>query len=274
MTTLPATPTVAAQRPPGRDYLSYSAVTTYQRCPLAYYFRYRAGVPEETVSSSLVFGGAIHRTVEHHFRQLLAGAEAPSLDELMEEFDAAWEEHDLQSIRFGKDETREELSHLAERMLGTFQASQLARPQGAVLAVEEELRGPLIPGCPDLLGRLDMILEDGDELVVTDLKTSRARWTADQVEEAAGQLLLYHELVHQFAPDRRVRLQFAVLTKTKQPTLGVFEVPADRWHIDRAKRTVERVWRAIDAEHFYPVPSPLQCPSCAFREACRAWTGT
>lgn len=41
-----------------RDYLSYSAITTYQGCPLRYYFRYIAGLPERIVSSNLVFGAA------------------------------------------------------------------------------------------------------------------------------------------------------------------------------------------------------------------------
>ena len=61
----------ARDRP--RDYISYSAVTTYQACPLRYYFRYVAGLPERTVSSSLVFGSAVHRAVELHFNELLPG---------------------------------------------------------------------------------------------------------------------------------------------------------------------------------------------------------
>lgn len=68
-------------------------------------------------------------------------------------------------------------------------------------------------------------------------------------------------------------MQFAVLTKTKQPAIDVHEVPADRRQIDRTKRIVERVWRAIEAEHFYPAPSPMQCPSCPFPKPCRDWQG-
>lgn len=271
MTVVQATANQSAQQLTGRNYLSYSAISTYQRCPLAYYFRYVAALPEQAVSSSLVFGGAVHRAVEHHFRQLLAGAAAPSLEMLMDEYLAAWEQYDLQTVRFGKDENRADLATLAERMLTAFQGSPLARPQGIVLAVEEELRGSLVAGCPDLLGRLDLIVEQGDDLVVTDLKTSRTRWTADHVEESAAQLLLYHELVRQFVPQSQVRLQFAVVTKTRQPAMDILPVPADGQQIERSKRTVERVWRAIEAGSFYPAPSPLQCPGCPFRDACRAW---
>ena len=39
------------------------------------------------------------------------------------------------------------------------------------------LRGLVIPGLPDLLGRVDLIIETDAELVITDWKTSRSRWS-------------------------------------------------------------------------------------------------
>src|SRR5437588_10919614 len=54
-----------------RDYISFSAIRTYQTCPLRYYFKYVAGLPEESVAAALVFGSAIHRAIEHHFRALM-----------------------------------------------------------------------------------------------------------------------------------------------------------------------------------------------------------
>lgn len=259
--------------PTGRDYLSYSAVTAYQRCPLAFYFRYIAGLPEATVASSLAFGAAIHRAIEFHMTELLAGAEPPSLEALLGEYDAAWQQYDPKAIRFGKAEGRDELANLAQRMLAPFQSSELAHPEGIILGVEEELRGPIVPGCPEILGRLDLIVETTEAVVVVDLKTARSRWSREQVEESAGQLLLYHELARTLVPRKRLRLRFAVMTKAKRPAIDLHEVPADQRQIDRTKRIVERVWRAIEAGHFYPAPSPTQCPGCPFRVPCRKWTG-
>jgi len=73
----PANPNQIAEALTGRNYTSFSAITTYQACPLRYFFRYVEGLPEETVGSSLVFGGAIHSALEAHFRELLAGNSAP-----------------------------------------------------------------------------------------------------------------------------------------------------------------------------------------------------
>jgi CRISPR/Cas system-associated exonuclease Cas4 (RecB family) len=273
ITALLSQPNGEAKVPTSRNYLSYSSLTLYQNCPLRWHFKYVAGLPEATVSSSLVFGGAIHRCFEHYMNELMAGAEPPSLDALMGEYEAVWQGHDMDKVRFGKDEQREGLTGLAQRMLAAFQTSSLARPEGTILGVEEELRGQVVPGCPDILGRLDLVIETEDALIVTDLKTSRSRWSRDQVEDSAGQLLLYHELARNLAPRKRVRLQFAVLTKAKQPTLDLLEVPVNRQRIDRTKRIVERVWRAIEMGSFYPTPSPMQCPTCPFRAPCRAWQG-
>jgi len=258
-------------KPPPRDYISYSAISTYQSCPLRYYFRYVVGLPETMVSASLVFGSCIHRAAEHWFRELLAGGEPPTLEVLLGEYEAAWQNYDPAAIRFGKGETRKDLANLAQRVLAAFQTSQVARPEGVILGIEEELRGQVVPGCPDLLGRIDLVVETERELIVTDLKSARRRWSRGQVEESAGQLLLYHELVRRWAPRKTMRLRFAVLTKTKQPAIDVHEVASDRRQIDRTKRIVERVWRAISAGHFFPAPSVTNCATCPFLKPCRTW---
>jgi CRISPR/Cas system-associated exonuclease Cas4 (RecB family) len=266
-------PNQKAESLTGRNYISYSALSLYQQCPLRYYFRYVVGLPERSVSASLVFGSAIHRAVEHHFNELMAGNEPPNLDALLAEYDRAWQERDPAEVNFGKDDDLESLAQLATRMLTTFQAHDFSKSNGTIIGVEEELRGDIIPGCPDVLGRVDLLIENANELVVTDLKTSRSRRSKNQAEDSAGQLLLYSELVKPLIPSKRVRLQFAVLTKTKEPAIDLHEVPMDQKRVDRVKRIVERVWQAIEREMFYPAPSPMNCPTCPFRGPCRTWPG-
>jgi CRISPR/Cas system-associated exonuclease Cas4 (RecB family) len=256
-----------------RDYISYSAVSLYQGCPLRYYFRYVAGLPEEFVSASLLFGSALHASVQFHFEQLLAGQPAPHRDALLEIFQERWQQTDSNGIRFAKGENRDTLGSLADRMLRVFQDSAHSRPQGAILGVEEELRGPDVAGCSDLLARLDLIVDVGDAVVISDFKTSGSAWSEARVTEAASQLLLYHELAGGLGEGKPIRLEFAVLTKTKSPALSLHPVAADRRQIARTKRVVARVWRAIQAGHFYPAPSLMQCPGCPYQRACQNWTG-
>jgi putative RecB family exonuclease len=257
----------------GRDYLSFSAVKTYQGCPLRFKFRYVEGLPEDIVSSALVFGSAVHRAIERHFCELLAGNPPPDGQALLEEYRQEWQERDLSGIRFGKDEDSESLEHLAEKMLAAFQASEAAVPQGRILAVEEELRGAVIPGCPDLLGRVDLIIETDDALQVCDWKTARTRWSQEQAEDASEQLLLYAELAKDFAPGKPVRLEFVILTKTKETAIDRHVLSVDPVKVARTKHVVENVWRSIEAGLYYPSPSAINCPGCAYRDYCRSWTG-
>ena len=73
-----------------------------------------------------------------------------------------------------------------------------------MLGVKEEIRGMLIEGVPDLYGRVDLLTEDADSLVITDIKTSRSRWSPEQVEDSGEQLLLYSHLASEISPGKKV----------------------------------------------------------------------
>ncbi|MDB4770764.1 PD-(D/E)XK nuclease family protein [bacterium] len=258
---------------PQRDYLSYSAVRTFQGCPLKYRFRYIDGLPEDCVSSSLVFGSAIHAAVEFYFNQQLAGEVEPSLDELLDVYQQSWRDRSEQEVRFNKSETADSLHGLADRMLKAFLASDLTKQDGRIIGVEEELRGELSAELPDLLGRVDLLLETDDSVIVQDFKTSRSAWNEYQAEDQSEQLLLYGDLVRRLVPGKKVRLQFAVITKAKSPKVQLLEASFDESKLDRTKRVFENVWSAISAGHFYPAPNPMQCSGCGYRRQCDAWRG-
>ena len=89
-------------------------------------------------------------------------------------------------------------------MLAAFLSSPAASVRGRVLGVEEEIRGMLVEGVPDLYGRVDLLTEDADSLVITDIKTSRSRWSPEQVEDSGEQLLLYSHLASEISPGKKV----------------------------------------------------------------------
>jgi CRISPR/Cas system-associated exonuclease Cas4 (RecB family) len=263
-----------SRKPAGsRDYLSYSAISLYSMCSLRYFFRYHACLPEDFISANLVFGAGIHAALQLHFQELLARSSAPPRDKLLDAFWAEWNRHDPKTIRFNRGEGVDAVGRLAERMLFAFQSSRLAVPAGTILGVEEEMRGVLVPGLPDLLARVDLIVETDEAVIVTDHKTASRAWSPEHVEDAAGQLLLYRELVTAIAGNKPIRLQFAIVTKTTVPVVIIHEVPVTREKVERTKKIVERVWRAIEEQHYFPSPSPMNCPGCPYRKACRAWRG-
>jgi len=275
---LPLTPEPSdvASRLTGRDYLSPSAIGTYQSCPLKFFFRYVAGLEPEFVSSSLVFGSAIHAAIQRHFTAVFEGLPLPSLDELLQVYDDAWKSRAETTIRFGKNETVEGLRDLATRMLEAFQRSDVAKLDSGLLGVEEEFRGPVIKECPDIFGRVDLLVKDADGVRIIDFKTSRSRWNQAKVQQAAQPMLLYAELVKPLATgcgQQTIKLTWCVLTKTKEPSVELFSMTPDKHDMARTKAVVQRVWKAIGDKHFYPAPSSMNCSSCPFSTACRKWEG-
>jgi putative RecB family exonuclease len=262
-----------AQRITGRPYVSWSALSTFRTCPLKYKFRYIDGLPEESVSSALVFGSGIHSAVEQHFQAILSGDEQPDVDRLMFAYRSAWLPHDPDAISFGGSETRASLDALASKILTAFLNSPAASVQGRVLGVEEEIRGMLVEGVPDLYGRVDLLTEDSDSMVITDIKTSRGRWGQEQVEDSGEQLLLYSHLASEISPGKKIATRFLVLTKTKEPVVEEHVREVKPAAVKRTLAGVERVWRAISAGNFYPAPSTMSCAGCGYREACRGWAG-
>ena len=236
-----------AKRLTGRDYISWSAISTFRTCPLKYRFRYVDGLPEESVSAALVFGSGIHSAVEQHYQAILSGDPKPELDALLFAYRSAWLPHDPDAIQFGSTETRASLDALASKMLTAFINSPAASVQGRVLGVEEEIRGMLVEGVPDLYGRVDLLTEDSDSLVVTDIKTSRGKWSAEQVEDSGEQLLLYSHLASEISPGKRITTRFLVLTKTKEPVVEEHVREVSPVAVKRTLAGVERVWRAIEA---------------------------
>lgn len=262
-----------AKKLTGRGYVSWSALSTFRTCPLKYKFRYIDGLPEESISSALVFGTGVHTAVEQHFQALLSGGPKPDLETLLFAYRSAWLPHDPDAIQFGSTETRASLDALAARMLTAFLNSPTASVQGRVLGVEEEIRGVLVEGVPDLYGRVDLLTEDADRLVVTDIKTSRGKWSQEQVEDSGEQLVLYSHLASEIAPGKKIATRFLVLTKTKEPVVEEHVREVNPAAINRSLAGVERVWRAIESGVFYPAPSTVGCSGCGYREACRAWDG-
>jgi hypothetical protein len=91
MATLTTYPPTLTGRKGAFDQLSFSATRLFQSCPLRFFFRYILGLPEETISASLVLGASLHQAIQYHFEQLLAGQPPADLDTLLGVFQDHWQ---------------------------------------------------------------------------------------------------------------------------------------------------------------------------------------
>lgn len=254
-------------QPPER--LSWSRIRGYLSCSLAYYFRYIANEKPEFTPGALAFGSALHRAMEEALVGRMAGQEIP-LDDLVGVFGASLDEADAEApIRWSEKETWASVIGQARAMLEVW----LAQPRpGKILAVEESFDVELTPWLR-LSGRVDVVeeSEDGQHLLLTDLKTSRSTWGEEQVLQGQDQLVLYREGLRSLIESvgKPVKLGWEVLLKQKTPRVDRIEL-TDPPTAERAIRTAMIVREAIGRQIFAPSPG-LSCHGCPYRGACRRW---
>lgn len=241
------------------SYLSYSQLALYLECPLKYKLRYLAegGYGDEPVPAALAFGSAIHQALAHFYRQAMEG-EPFSLAGFLAVFTAAWEaEVEKQEVFYDHGEDFASLLALGQEMLKVFARS--AHPL-KVIAVEVPFEFKLehpqtgkefpVP----IKGVIDLIEEDDNgTLWVVDHKTAGRAYSEQQV---AGdlQMLIYAAAVKQLdvVEGREALMRFDVLLKTKQPQFLRYRMRREDRDLGRLFQIVEGIWRAIEAEAFYP----------------------
>ena len=258
-----------------RTYLSYSQLALYLECPLKYRFRYVDEIKAEGVSAALVFGKAVHAALAKFYTDVQDGR-LFSLALFLEVFEEAWREGcEGVYVVFRKEENFEALLAQGKEMLRLF--ARLAMPL-RVIAVEVPFEFKLenpetgkefhIP----IKGVIDLIEEDEHgTLWVVDHKTA-SRAFSDHDLNADLQLMIYAAAVEQLdmVEGREKRYRFDVLTKTKQPKFLQYRLYKD--DLDRRKlyHIVTEMWKAIEAEAFYPRYS-THYPGCAWEDECREW---
>jgi putative RecB family exonuclease len=244
-----------------RSYLSYSQLALYLECPLKYKFRYvdeNEGEGEsEGAPAALLFGQAVHTALAHFYREAMEG-QPFWLPGFLTVFETAWRDAcEDREVVYGEGESFESLLEQGREMLRVY--SRVVHPL-RVIAVEVPFEFKLehpktgekfhIP----IKGIIDLVEEDeSGTLWVVDHKTASRAYTDQQVDGDL-QMLIYAAAVKQLdvVEGRDVLLRLDVLLKSKQPQVLRYCLARDDRDIARLYEIVDRIWRAIEAEAFYP----------------------
>ena len=144
-----------------------------------------------------------------------------------------------------------------------------------MVAIEEKLEGELAEDLPPLLAYVDLIVAGDAGLRLIDMKTSKSRWSDLKVAEQAEQVRLYRHLAEPLFDDgQAMTLEFAIVTKTKEPAVQRLPVAdnGENRHV-RAQAlidTVRPVWTAMQLGVDFTSPGGFNCGGCPFRDRCPA----
>jgi len=252
-------------------HLSASSINTYIECGLQYRLAKVDQLPPEFISDSLLFGTAIHLTLESFHEMRLHGEKMP-LSALLNAFEIYWEEQlaKVENLRFksGNDEK----SLLAEgKSLLTVYYDKYPDDGYQVIGTEQPFELE-IPGLPvSIIGAIDLLEMDEDgTIIITDHKTSGRAFSIDEVDRNL-QLTIYYMAMKQKYPHQEIILKLDTLIKTRKPRFEQFYTCRSETDQKRTIKKIKAVWQGIQNGTFIPNDTSWKCPGCAYREHCRQW---
>jgi DNA helicase-2/ATP-dependent DNA helicase PcrA len=235
--------------------LSFRQIDDYQTCPLKYKYVHRLRVPL-LVHHRIVYGHAIHKAVQEHFRARAEGR-AFTEDDLVAAFRAAWvsegflsRDHEERRLAAGEDALRRFFRQEHDVPL---------TPTG----IEEDFT--FFVDRTRVQGRYDLVVEDTGRITILDFKTGVVGSAADADKRAKESLQLdVYALAHLRGKGRlpdRVELRFleSGITGGKRPTAEQAVV---------TEQVIRETSAHIRKREFDPRPSYLACGQCAFRDIC------
>jgi len=232
--------------------ISYSALDTYERCPLQYKFRYldKIKVPEKP---ELFFGSLIHEVVQYALKK---DPIMPPREELLEYLKTNWRDEVFENPAQAK-----QYFDWGKQMLDKFHAGH--KP-GLRNIVSTEKRFQIPVGDHILSGMIDRVdkLPIGAYEVI-DYKTSKQMPSQDDVNRDK-QLCIYHYAVESLWPEAKdIRLTLYYLKFDSQMTTK--RRPDEIEQIkDEIIKTAEKIEKETE---FKPKRNPL-CDWCDFQHLC------
>lgn len=251
------------------NYLSVSRINTFLRCPRQYSLKYIERISPDFRSAALAFGTAWHDAVREHLASAGARTDDELTDVFAKSFEAQLAEDDV-PVLFDDDETRDGLVDTSRRMLGVFRANvplpdevlELERAFSLELAHPVTCESLKVP----LVGSIDAVVRKNGEVVVLELKSSKRRWTQDQIEwdhQTTAYLIAARRLGYD-----QPKAELVVTTKSKkEPLVQVECLVRHRRDEEELAELASGVLRGIDAGFDARIRG-WQCRSCQWAGSC------
>lgn len=250
---------------PELQHLSYSSISTYQLCPEAWRRRYVAG-EKEPVSIALVFGTAVHNTIEAFMRgdgDPLVVWEQKLTSQIVQEENIAWETDTPESLtEDGKNIFR------APAVFGLLNDLKAQYTPGEN-TIERKVTLH-VPGVPvPIIGYIDIITTDG---VPWDFKTAARMWAPDKAQSEMQPLVYLAALNQDGHNTHGWKFRHFVITKTSRPTAKVFECQRSPIEVlTTLFPTIQQAWIDIQSDRFPKITNTWKCSPkyCGYYANCQ-----
>ncbi len=244
---------------------SHSRLSTFEKCPLQYRFRYLDRIKRDTQGIEAFAGNRVHEVLEKLYRDLLM-SRRPSLDELVSLYHRNWEEAFSDKVTIVKTEyTADHYRKVGERCVKGYYRRYEPFDQATTLGLEEKVQLSLdADGRYQMQGYIDRLARAGHGVYeIHDYKTSSSL-PSDADLRKDRQLTLYQMAVEKRFPDvQEVRLVWHYLAFDQELTSA--RTPAE---VDEQRRQTMRLIDAIERTREFPPKESALCRWCEYRGIC------
>jgi len=251
-----------------RPHWSYSSVGQYLRCPLQFYFERVLKLPRKPPSPAQMLGSAVHAALAVYHGKLQK-AEPVARELVRQAFLEAWDGNDASGSA-----TVSQDRDLGISLIDVYLQEP---PPENIVAVEEPILAPIADSRGEYLERPILVVpdlitrQDDGALKITEFKTSGRSFSESEVATSL-QPSFYANALHERTGEEPA-VAYAVLVKTKVPKVQTIEASRTITDFQRLGDLIGVVEKAVEAEVFYPLESPMNCSSCSYYRECRGWTG-
>ncbi len=245
---------------------SYSRISTFEKCPLKFKFRYIDKLkPEVKQFIEAFLGNQVHKTLEWIYKQINT-SESLKLDQVIEYFAKEWAQNFNKEIKIIKKENTSEdyfnqgIKFLIDYFLrhSPFKDNTIATEKRIFLKLDME-------GKYKLQGYIDRIVHHKDRGIyeIHDYKTSNFLKSQEELDKDE-QLGLYGLAVkNNFEDVKEILLVWHFLAFNEIRISKRTEIQFK----ELKKQIIEKINKIESAKNFEPNPGPL-CKWCEFRNYC------
>ena len=244
---------------------SHSRLSTFEKCPLKYRYRYIDRIKRETQGIEAFMGQRVHEVLEGLYRDLTENRR-PTLDDLLGRYGAAWSKTYSDAVRIVKKEyTADHYARVGERCITNYVRSHEPFDRDETVGLEERVQLSLDNDDRyQIQGYIDRLVRAGPGVYeIHDYKTSGTLPSALDLRQDR-QLTLYQMGVQERFPDARtIRLvwHYMVFDRAMIGSRTDAEIES---HRVRAMRLID----TIEATRDYPPKESALCRWCEYRDIC------
>ncbi|HXH27835.1 MAG TPA: PD-(D/E)XK nuclease family protein [Candidatus Polarisedimenticolia bacterium] len=244
---------------------SHSRLSSFEKCPLQYRFRYIDKIKRDTQGIEAFMGNRVHDVLERLYRDLLM-AKRPTLEALVTRYHRLWEETYSDKVRIVKTEyTADHYRAVGERCVTQYYRHYEPFDQATTLGLEERVEIALDGAARyRLQGYIDRLARAAPGVYeIHDYKTSSSL-PSDADLRRDRQLSLYQMAVQTRFPDaREIRLIWHYLAFDQR-----LESRRTEEDLQTQRRDAMRLIDTIEAARDYPPRESPLCRWCEYRDIC------